>query len=79
MNNFSPFIPSYADFLHTVNYFQNLLEQYDSQTQISIIKHSYPYTVEVFHFSSYSQIHIFTFEGLLYLQTTIDNLICLPY
>ena len=79
MNSFSPFIPSYAEFLHTVTYFQDLLEQYDSQTQLVIVKHNYPYTVEVFHFSSYFQIHIFTFQGLQHLQTTIDNLLSLPY
>ena len=79
MSTFNTCMPSYFDFINTVISCQNILEQYQSQAQLVIVKHTYPYRVEITNFDSYFQLHIFTLQGLLHLQNTIELISTLPF
>ena len=79
VNNFVLNIPTYNDLLETVNAIHQLLYYSQSEINVVIIRHVYPYLVEVSHFNGYFQIHIFTFQGLLHLHNTIDEMLLLPF
>ena len=79
VNKFLPHVPTYNDFIQTVVSLEHLLEEFHSETRINIVRHIYPYTVEVVHFNGYFQVHIFTFQGLLQLQHTVNNFLLLPF
>ena len=79
VNSFVSNIPSYNDLLQTVNAIQQLLYQFQAEVNVVIIRHTYPYIVEFSSFNNYFQVHIFTFQGLLYLHNTLDEMLLLPF
>ena len=79
VNNFLSNIPSYNDLLETVNAIHHLLYYYQAEVNVVIVKHTYPYIVEFSSFHNYFQVHIFTFQGLLYLHNTLDEMLVSPF
>ena len=79
VNNFLSTIPSYNDLLETVNAIHQLLYQFQAEINVVIVRHTYPYIVEFSSFNNYFQVHVFTFQGLLYLHNTLDEMLVSPY
>ena len=79
VNNFMSHVPSYNDLLETVNAIQHLLYQFQAEVNVHIVRHSYPYIVEFSSFNNYFLVHVFTFQGLLFLHTTLDEMLMSPY
>ena len=79
VNNFAFNAPTYNDLVETVSAIHQLLCHFQSEIKVVIVRHVYPYVVEVSHFDGYLQIHIFTFQGLLHLHDTIDEMLLLPF
>ena len=72
-------VPSYNDLLETVNAIHHLLYQFQAEINVYIVRHSYSYIVEFSSFNNYFQVHVFTFQGLLFLHTTLDEMLMSPY
>lgn len=72
-------VPTYQEFIKTVSNIEHLIHQSQAEIGVNIIRHFYPYLVEVHYFTGYFQIHIFTTQGLLNLQNTVDTLLLLPF
>ena len=79
VNNFLSSIPSYNDLLETVNAIHHLLYHFQAEIDVVIVRHTYPYIVEFSSFSNYFQVHVFTFQGLLFLHNTLDQMLVSPY
>ena len=79
VNSFVSNIPSYNDLVQTVNATKQLLYQFQAEVNEVIVKHTYPYIVTFSSFNNYFQVHIFTFQGLLYLHDTLDEMLLLPF
>ena len=55
VNNFLLNIPSYNDLLETVNAIHQLLYYFQSELNVVVVRHIYPYVVEVSSFNNYFQ------------------------
>ena len=79
VNNFILDVPSYNDLVQTVNAIHQLLYYFQADINVVIVKHTYPYIVEFSSFHNYFLIHIFTFQGLLYLHDKLEEMLLLPF
>ena len=79
VNNFMSDVPSYNDLVQTVNALNQLVYSFQAEVDIAIVKHTYPYIVEFSSFHNYFLIHIFTFQGLLYLHDKLEQMLLLPF
>ena len=60
VNNFVFNVPIYKELVETVSAIHQLLYHFQSEIKVHIVRHAYPYVIEVSHFDGYLQIHIFT-------------------
>ena len=72
-------VPTYTEFLQTVSDIQVLIFSFQSEIKLHIIRHTYPYTVQISVFNFYNHIHIYTLQDLLYLHHKVQQLLILPF
>ena len=72
-------VPTYTEFLETVLNIQDFLYSFQSESKLDIIRHIYPYTIQVFILNSYTHFHIYTLQDLLHLYYNIYQLVTLPF
>lgn len=77
--SFIPSVPTYTDLLETIHSIEQLLYQFQSEVKISIVRHIYPYVIEIALFSTYHQFHIHTVQQLLNMQHKIEQLLPLVF
>ena len=72
-------IPTYSEIVQTVLNIQDSIYSFQSETQLHIIRHIYPYTVEISVFNSYTHFHIYTLQDLLHLYNNIHQILIFPF
>ena len=72
-------VPTYIEFLETVLNIQDCLHSFQSETQLDIIRHIYPYTIQVSILDSYNHFHIYTLQDILHLYYNISQVVILPF
>ena len=72
-------VPTYPEFLETVLNIQDYLYSFQSESQLDIIRHIYPYTIEVSLLDSHTHFHIYTLQDLLHLHNNICQILILPF
>ena len=78
-NHFPHPIPTYNDLLQTVSGIEQLFHLYQSEIRIDIIRHCYPYVVQVFSFGIYLQFNIHTLQHLLQMHHAIQQMLLSPF